>query len=316
MCHMRRRRKLACPRWMPLLDHNTGMWRPLIIGLVLLFPNFGRADRLPTESGCARRGATPKRRKSWRRPYNEIRARSLRACRSGSSIARPASASSSARVWNRFYDDFESGAIDKKKSRELLYVAEAARYLGGWQDANDTFRDAVDADAKGKDGARANIEWAALFLEKYDAGHAEQSLQEALQDPAQGRRRARALRARQDGAERSAGRRARGGGGAGERSEERRRARRARRAAGGRRGVRRGGGDGEPGAGGESPRTSARARSSARWPFCATTSAATRRSAIGCSRPIRAPGTSSTASPRRASRSTATSRPTRSNRKR
>src|SRR5207302_5920629 len=84
-------------------------------------------------------------------------------------------------VWNRFYDDYEAGNIDKKKSRELLYVALAARYLGGWQDANDTFRDAVDADPKGKDGARANIEWAALFLEKYDAGHAEQSLQEALQ---------------------------------------------------------------------------------------------------------------------------------------
>src|SRR5206468_7164838 len=75
---------------------------------------------------------------------------------------------------------FESGVIDKNKSRDLLYVAEAARYLGGWQDANDTFRDAVDADAHGQDGARANVEWAHLFLEKYDAGHAEQSLQEAL----------------------------------------------------------------------------------------------------------------------------------------
>jgi tetratricopeptide (TPR) repeat protein len=83
-------------------------------------------------------------------------------------------------VWNRFYDDFESGAIDKHKSRDLLYVALAARYLGGWQDANDTFRDAVDADPHGKDGARANVEWAALFLEKYDAGHAEVSLTEAL----------------------------------------------------------------------------------------------------------------------------------------
>jgi tetratricopeptide (TPR) repeat protein len=83
-------------------------------------------------------------------------------------------------VWNKFYDDYEAGAIDKKKARELTYVALAARYLGGWQDANDVFRDAVDADPRGPDGARANVEWAALFLEKYDAGHAEQSLVEAL----------------------------------------------------------------------------------------------------------------------------------------
>jgi tetratricopeptide (TPR) repeat protein len=83
-------------------------------------------------------------------------------------------------VWNRFYDDYEAGALDKTRSRDLLYVALAARYLGGWQDANDTFRDAVEADPKGKDGARANIAWAALFLEKYDAGHAEVSLKEAL----------------------------------------------------------------------------------------------------------------------------------------
>ncbi len=83
-------------------------------------------------------------------------------------------------VWNRFYDDYEQGALDKKSARDLTYVALAARYLGGWQDANDTFRDAVETDPKGKDGARANIEWAALFLEKYDAGHAEQCLDEAL----------------------------------------------------------------------------------------------------------------------------------------
>jgi tetratricopeptide (TPR) repeat protein len=83
-------------------------------------------------------------------------------------------------VWNRFYDDYEANALDRKSARDLTYVAEAARYLGGWQDASDTFRDAVDADPNGADGARANIAWAALFLEKYDAGHAEVSLKEAL----------------------------------------------------------------------------------------------------------------------------------------
>jgi predicted Zn-dependent protease len=83
-------------------------------------------------------------------------------------------------LWNRFYDDFESGAIDKKSARELTYVARAAQLLGSWKDANDTFRDAVDADPKGKDGARANIAWGRLFLEKYDAGHAEACIDDAL----------------------------------------------------------------------------------------------------------------------------------------
>jgi tetratricopeptide (TPR) repeat protein len=82
--------------------------------------------------------------------------------------------------WNAFYDDYEQGRIDRKSARELGYVARAAHMLGGWKDANDTFRDAVDADPKGAEGARANIGWARLFLEKYDAGHAEVCLDEAL----------------------------------------------------------------------------------------------------------------------------------------
>ncbi len=84
------------------------------------------------------------------------------------------------KIWNGFYDDFESGTLDKKSAKQLTYVALAAQGLRSWKDANETFRDAVDADPKGKDGARANIRWAELFLEKYDAGHAEVSLDEAL----------------------------------------------------------------------------------------------------------------------------------------
>jgi tetratricopeptide (TPR) repeat protein len=83
-------------------------------------------------------------------------------------------------IWNQFFDDYETNNLDKKSARDLTYVALAARYLESWKDANDTFRDAVDADPHGKAGARANIEWAALFLEKYDAGHAEESLEQAL----------------------------------------------------------------------------------------------------------------------------------------
>jgi len=84
------------------------------------------------------------------------------------------------KIWNAFFDDYETNNLDKKSARDLTYVALAAKYLESWKDANDTFRDAVDADPKGRDGARANIEWAQLFLDKYDAGHAEESLEVAL----------------------------------------------------------------------------------------------------------------------------------------
>ncbi len=83
-------------------------------------------------------------------------------------------------VWNRFFDDYEQGTLDKKNAHDLRLVAEAAAGLLAWQDANDTFRDAVNADPNGVDGAHANLAWAALFLEKYDAAHAEVSINEAL----------------------------------------------------------------------------------------------------------------------------------------
>jgi tetratricopeptide (TPR) repeat protein len=156
------------------------MWRPLVIALVLLFPNFGRADVASDGERLRRQGRYADAEKLLA-PVVQRDPHAFAARRSLGLVYRATGRRDLERaVWNRFYDDFESGAIDKKSARQLTYVAEAARYLGGWQDANDTFRDAVDADPHGKDGARANIEWAALFLEKYDAGHAEQSLQEAL----------------------------------------------------------------------------------------------------------------------------------------
>jgi cellulose synthase operon protein C len=156
------------------------MWRLLVIGLVPLFPNFGWADAAGDGERLRRAGRYADAEKILA-PVVQRDPRALAARLSLGLVYRATGRRDLERaVWNRFYDDFESGAIDKKKSRELLYVAEAARYLGGWQDANDTFRDAVDADPRGKDGARANFEWAALFLEKYDAGHAEEALQLGL----------------------------------------------------------------------------------------------------------------------------------------
>lgn len=86
-------------------------------------------------------------------------------------------------IWNRFFDDHDAGALDTKDPRVLRLLGVAARYLGSYQDANDTLRDAVAAAKERKDLfelSRSNIEWAGLFLEKYRADNAEESLAEAL----------------------------------------------------------------------------------------------------------------------------------------
>ncbi len=82
-----------------------------------------------------------------------------------------------ATIFQGFYDDWSSDKIDQNSAEQLMYVAIAARHSEGYEDANDTFRDAVD-----KDGnlLEANVEWGWLFLEKYAAGYAEQSFDEVL----------------------------------------------------------------------------------------------------------------------------------------
>jgi tetratricopeptide (TPR) repeat protein len=60
----------------------------------------------------------------------------------------------------------------------LAYVAMAARALGSMHDANDAFREAALAD-RGR--VETQLEWAALFLEKYDQRHAVESAAEALE---------------------------------------------------------------------------------------------------------------------------------------
>lgn len=86
-------------------------------------------------------------------------------------------------IWNRFFDDHDAGLLDMKDPRVLRLLGVAARNLGSYHDANDTLRDAVAAAKERKDLAelaRANLEWAELFLEKYRADNAEESLTEAL----------------------------------------------------------------------------------------------------------------------------------------
>jgi tetratricopeptide (TPR) repeat protein len=84
-------------------------------------------------------------------------------------------------TFDTFYDDWRDDKIDQKDAEQLMYVALAARWIEGYHDANDTFRDAVDRDPA---LLEANIEWGWLFLEKYDAGDAEQCFDEVLKQDA------------------------------------------------------------------------------------------------------------------------------------
>lgn len=90
-------------------------------------------------------------------------------------------------LWNLFFDEHDSGALDKKNPAALRLLGVAARYLGSFQDANDVLRDAAALAREqklGREIVRVNIEWARLLMEKYNVGEAELCLKEALaQDP-------------------------------------------------------------------------------------------------------------------------------------
>lgn len=90
-------------------------------------------------------------------------------------------------VWDRFFDDYDGGSIDKKDARSLRLLGMACRYRGSYTDANETLGEATDfaqRDKRDDELVRASIERASLFLEKYAAGDAEVLLEDALKkDP-------------------------------------------------------------------------------------------------------------------------------------
>lgn len=73
---------------------------------------------------------------------------------------------------------YNDDRLPKDGGASLSYVAMAARALGSWHDANDAFREAAMAD---RSRVETQLEWAQLFLEKYDLQHAEESVLEALE---------------------------------------------------------------------------------------------------------------------------------------
>jgi cellulose synthase operon protein C len=72
---------------------------------------------------------------------------------------------------------YNDDTISLRDGEGLAYVGMAAWALGAARDANEAFQQATRADAE---RVETQIEWARLFLEKYDTGHAEESVRHAL----------------------------------------------------------------------------------------------------------------------------------------
>lgn len=73
---------------------------------------------------------------------------------------------------------YNNDALGGDRAEGLCYVAMATRALGSVHDANDAFREAALAD---RSRVETQLEWAGLFLEKYDPRHASESVKEALE---------------------------------------------------------------------------------------------------------------------------------------
>ena len=76
-------------------------------------------------------------------------------------------------------EEYNDQRVDPHDAEGLSYVGRAAALLGSPQDANDAFRESTAADAH---RVETQLEWAKLFLDHYDAGHAEDGVRLALAD--------------------------------------------------------------------------------------------------------------------------------------
>src|SRR5690349_14428669 len=123
MCRTRRARTLPCRPWSPLLDHNTGMSRSLVLALLLLMPRVAGADAAADGEKLRKVGRYTDAQKVLE-PAVQRDPHALAARLSLGLVYRATGQRDLERaVWNRFYDDYEAGTLDKTKSRDLLYVA-------------------------------------------------------------------------------------------------------------------------------------------------------------------------------------------------
>ncbi len=77
----------------------------------------------------------------------------------------------------RLIQAYNDESIDSHDAEGLAYVAMSAWGLGSVQDANDAFQESTRADDQ---RVETQLEWAQMFLEKYDAGKAEESVRAAF----------------------------------------------------------------------------------------------------------------------------------------
>lgn len=79
--------------------------------------------------------------------------------------------------YRRIIEGYNAERITSSDAAGLAYVGSAAYALGVVRDANTAFQESVAADPQ---RVETQLEWAQLFLDKYDAGHAEECVQDAL----------------------------------------------------------------------------------------------------------------------------------------
>lgn len=80
-------------------------------------------------------------------------------------------------VWMQLIEAYNDDRIPASDGEGLAYVGIAARGLGSFQDANDAFQQSARALPGGQE---TQLEWAEMFLEKSDVGHAEECVREVL----------------------------------------------------------------------------------------------------------------------------------------
>lgn len=137
----------------------------LVLGLVLVAATGGNAVARPAAVPAARPDSEAKEGERLRRSGQYAQARTLleeTVRRDPTALAArhelglvyrlTGEAQLERRIWNQFFDDYETKQIDRKSARELTWVALAARYLESWKDANDLFREAVEAESQGQGG--------------------------------------------------------------------------------------------------------------------------------------------------------------------
>ncbi|MEM9075340.1 MAG: tetratricopeptide repeat protein, partial [Myxococcota bacterium] len=81
-------------------------------------------------------------------------------------------------IFMRLIGAYNDGSIGERDAEGLAYVAMAAMGLGSARDANDAFQESNRVNPR---RVETQLEWARVFLSKYDAGHAEESINAALQ---------------------------------------------------------------------------------------------------------------------------------------